>query len=64
LLEWQNVDDPTAAALAKLNAAMGKSEQCVVFANANILARVHLGAALTDENCARGDLGAVKHFDA
>jgi hypothetical protein len=41
-----------------------KSEQSVVFANANVFARVHFGATLTNENGACGDLGAVKYFDA
>ena len=64
LVGWKNVDDATTATLAELHAAGCKSEQCVVFADANVVARVHFRAALTNEDCSCGDDRAVKYFDA
>ena len=62
LVGWKNVDDATTASLAKLHAAGSKSEQCVVLANANVVARMHLGATLTNENCSGGNDRSVKYL--
>jgi hypothetical protein len=63
LCSWKNVNNLAATTFAKLYAAVCKSEQGVVFANANVFARVHFGATLSNKNRACGDLGAVKYLD-
>jgi hypothetical protein len=64
LVSWKNVNNASTTTLAELYAARSKSEQCVVFTDANVVARMHLSAALTNENCSSSDDGSVKHLYA
>ena len=61
---WNDVDDLAATTLTKLDTAVRKRKQRVVFANAHVVAWVHFCAALTNQNCSCCDLRAVKYFDA
>ena len=64
LRERQDVDDLAAATLTKLHGAINEREQRVVACATDVLAGVHLGAALAHDDAARGDLGAVESLDA
>ena len=61
---WINVDNLAATTLGELYVATDKSEQSIVTTFANIFARVHFRAALTNQDCAGIDERAVKHFYA
>ena len=56
--------DLAAVALAERDDAVGGGEQGVVAADADILAGVHLGAALADQDVARQDLLAAEALHA
>ena len=56
--------DLAAGPLAERDDAVGGGEQGVVAADADILAGVHLGAALTDQDVAREDLLAAEALHA
>jgi hypothetical protein len=50
--------------LAKGDIAFDHSKNCVVFANADIFARVPFGAALTNDDVSRNNMLAAIFFDA
>ena len=56
--------DLAAGALAERHDAVGGGEQGVVAADADILAGIHLGAALTDQDVARQDFLAAEALHA
>ena len=64
LLGRNNVNDLATLALTELHAAIGKGEQCVVLANANILAGVSAGSALTNDDGSGADDSSVEHLYA
>ncbi len=51
-------------ALAERDLAVGKREQRMVLAHADVLARMELGAALAHDHVARFDLLAAEQLDA
>ena len=59
----QDVDQLAALAGAELHHAVGLGEQRVVAADTDVLTRVELGAALTDDDRASGHDGAVVDLD-
>src|SRR6266508_3039770 len=60
----EDVDDLAPLALAELDRAVSGREERVVATDADVAARVNLGAALADDDGASGDLRAVEHLDA
>ena len=64
VLYRNDADRLAAAADAELHRAVGKREQCVVAAATNQIARVELGAALTDQDLAGLDDLATETLDA
>ena len=64
LVGGEYVDDFASATLAELHTAVRQRKQRVVLALADIQARMHLRATLTNQNRAGSDRGAVKHLDA
>ena len=62
--ERLDVDDLAALALAELDGAVDEREQGVVATDADVAARVELGAALADDDRARSDLAAAEDLDA
>ena len=62
LLGRNNVNDLATLALTELHAAIGESEQCVVLANAHVLAWVSTGTALADDDGSGADDSSVKHL--
>src|SRR5436190_11960685 len=59
-----DVDDAAALALAESDRAVDQCEQGVVAADADVAARVELGAALADDDRASRELRAAEHLHA
>ncbi len=60
----RDVDGLAALALAERDRTVDEAEQRVVLALTDVLARMELGATLTDEDGAGGDVGSGEHLDA
>ena len=59
-----DVDDLAVVTDAELHAAVGQREQGVILAHADVLARVEVGATLTNDDVAGDDGFAAELLDA
>jgi hypothetical protein len=61
--DGENVDDLAASTLGELHRTVNEREQAVIAGATHVLAWVHLGATLTNDDGPCGDLGAVEDLD-
>ena len=59
-----HVNDLAALALTELHGTIGEGEQCVVLADAHVLAWMGTGTSLANDDGACSDECSVEHLDA